>query len=46
MVKQGDIEMYYSVANQTISAGEEITVNYDGEEVPYFIEGSKPEYIS
>jgi hypothetical protein len=46
MVKQGDIEIYYSVANQTISAGEEITVNYDGEEVPYFIEGSKPEYIS
>jgi hypothetical protein len=46
MVKQGDIEVYYSVAIQTISVGEEITVNYDGEDVPYFIEGSKPEYIS
>lgn len=45
MVKQGDIEIYYSVAIQTIGVGEEITVNYDGEDVPYFIEGSKPEYM-
>lgn len=44
MVKQGDIEIYYSVAIQTIGAGEEITVNYDGEDVPYFIEGSKAGY--
>ena len=45
MVKQGDIEIYYSVAIQQIGTGEEITVNYDGEDVPYFIEGSKPEYM-
>ena len=46
MVKQGVIEVYYSVAIQQIGTGEEITVNYDGEDVPYFIEGSKPEYMS
>ena len=46
MIKNGYLEMYYAVAIQTINAGEEITVNYDGEDIPNFIEGSKPEYMS
>ena len=46
MIQNGDLEMYYAVAIQTMNPGEEITVNYDGEDIPNFIEGSKPEYIS
>ena len=44
MIKNGYLEMYYAVAIQTINAGEEITVNYDGEDIPNFIEGSKAGY--
>jgi len=36
--------VYYVVANKDIHPNEEITVNYDGKDIPYYISNSKPEY--
>lgn len=35
---------YYLVATRDIEPNEEILANYDGEDVPWFIDGSKPSY--
>jgi hypothetical protein len=44
MIQDGDLELYYAVAIKTIYSGEEITVNYDGKDIPNYVEGSRPEY--
>jgi len=36
---------YYAIANKNIPTGTEITVNYDGPTIPFFIQGALPHYI-
>ena len=43
-VNKNNIEIYYIYSNKNIYIGEEITSNYDGPNIPPFIETSKAEY--
>jgi SET domain-containing protein len=45
LVHEDGLEVYYLVANKTINAKEEIVCNYDGEDIPSFIQGSYPHYV-
>ena len=44
-VEGNNIDTYYLHAKKNIYFGEEITSNYDGPNIPDFIENSKPEYV-
>ena len=44
-VEENNITNYYLHAKKNIYFGEEITSNYDGPNIPDFIERSKPEYV-
>ena len=44
MISDSGYEYYLIVANRTINPGEEITSNYDGVDIPSFIDGSKSYY--
>jgi hypothetical protein len=44
-VENNGIDTYYLHAKKNIYFGEEITSNYDGPNIPDFIEKSKPEYV-
>jgi SET domain-containing protein len=39
-------DKYYAIANKNIPTGTEITVNYDGATIPFFIQGALPHYIN
>ncbi len=44
-VEHNGIETYYLHAKKNIYFGEEITSNYDGPNIPDFIEKSNPEFV-
>ena len=44
LISDSGYEYYLIVANRTINPGEEITSNYDGVDIPSFIDGSKSYY--
>jgi len=43
-VNKNNIEIYYIYSNKNIFIGEEITSNYDGPNIPSFIEKSRAQY--
>ena len=44
-VNKNNIDIYYIYSNKNIDIGEEITSNYDGPNIPSFIEKSRAQYI-